>query len=625
MQQKRTKSKIVIGILILALVGSGIGTTFFAGRSSKVASVGGKDIQLSDFMTFYRQRVNYIEGITGQKLSEDALLNIKKNLIAEMVEDAMISSLTEELGIKIGLETTRKYIRKIDAFLDESGNFSKKKFKQILSFIGVTEVQHAEKVRDYIGRMLLLESLLGSYETDYALPFNDKAINAIYTRAYQKRTADILEITKDFPKPKLEPISEKEISDFYQSNTSLFFTKARRSFSYAVINLNKFSDGATVDEVELNKIVTEKSNDSQADIFNILFTSKKDADDAYTLISSNQKTFEDIAKDKFGNSFTQHIEIKDVSMDSTFPETILNEVFKLEPGKTSNVISSSMGWHIIKVNSFHKPSQDFLAQFRENSKRALLEKKKAQLLQEMVRKMNDDLAGGQELSFIAEKYGIELKDVSMVDDQSIDQNGNNLGIDSQTVSTAFNQEVGKTESFAFNPSLNGYVSIFVKDLQEPKQKSLEESRPEVNTALKKKQIDNYLLSEAKNLVVRYQSGENVERFYGVKVLKKQDIYKVSIAKQERLNQSSYPEALVEQLFKMTDRGVTDPLLWDGGAVIATLTGVQNPSSVDPSRMKNMKKAFADANVQILRQQFVSSLESDYKAKINTDLFEKHID
>lgn len=264
-----------------------------------------------------------------------------------------------DLGLVIGEESIKDHIKNTKYFQNDEGEFDKGKFHETLNALHMTEGEYTAKLEKILPAMMFVTSL---FRDNYPVTFGEEIDEQIYRNRHQTRVVDIVKITKDavtnVPKP-----DNQTLLDLYEKNKSHFYYPEYRAAQYISLGQKYFEDQVQISDEEVDDIIEQQKLKDQRDIFNLIFHSKEEAEAVRKALEEDKISFEQIAEE-FGKTKLEETRMNNITKDF-LPESMGEKVFALKAGEVSEVLASSFGWHIIKVESVHQISSENLADLKK--------------------------------------------------------------------------------------------------------------------------------------------------------------------------------------------------------------------------------------------------------------------
>lgn len=479
-------------------------------------------------------------------------------------------------------------------FQNDKGEFDKNKFHKTLNSLHITEKEYIAKLEKILPVMMFMTSL---FKDNYPITFGEKIDEQIYKSRYQTRVVDIVKITEDAVTNVPEP-NDQVLLDLYERNKSNFYYPEYRTAQYISLDQKYFEDQIKISDEEVDGVIEQQELKDQRDIFNVIFSTKEKAETARRAFEEGKTSFEQIVE-KFGKAKLEETRVDNITKDS-LPEDVREKVFALKVGEVSEVLASSFGWHIIKVESAHQISDEDLVDLKKGIKSVLTNQKSFERVNDFINQVNYKIYNGTAIEEILSEYNLPIQTIGPVDASGKDQNGNNVGDSGDLISFIFSRE--KDQKGYFKDVGDAVVSVKITDIIPPKLQSFEESRASAVKLWRSEFIKERMFKLGQEVAVQLKEKTDLEEMQGVKLVKDQQIQR---------NEQSYPFSFIEEIFNMKTAGlVTEPIQYNNEIIIGVLKEMH---------LSNGKLNMLDTGKRVmipLKEQLIRYLKLKYIVEVN---------
>ncbi|MDM8335274.1 peptidylprolyl isomerase [Wolbachia pipientis] len=595
MGAKNFFTKVTVVILACLLIFMGVGNLLSDNnKTEEVARVGKEVITLDEYRSLYQ---NYGKQVSGSDVSEGQVKGLKYDLLNSLIEQKLLFNLISDLGLVVGEESIKDHIKNTKYFQNDKGEFDKEKFYETLNSLYMTEEEYIAKLEKILPAMMFITSL---FKDNYPVTFGEKIDEQIYKNRHQTRVVDIVKITQDAVTNIPEP-DDQTLFDLYEKNQSHFYYPEYRTAQYISLSQKYFEDQIQVSSEEVDNIIEQQELKEQRDIFNLIFHTKEEAETARKAFEEGKISFEQMIE-KFGKTKLEEIRINNITKDF-LPENMREKVFALEAGEVSEVLVSSFGWHIIKVENLHQISDENLANLKKDIKSVLTNQKSFEKVNDFINQVNYKIYNGATIEGISSEYNLPIQTVGPVDANGKDQSGNSVENSNDLISFIFSRE--KDQKGYFKGIGNAVVSVKIVDIIPPKLQSFEESKASVvdfwRNGFKKEQM----LKIGKEVAAQLKEKVDFEKTQGVELIKGQQI------RRDEAAQQNYPFSFIEEIFNMKTTDAVTDLIQDNNEIIIGILKEMYPSSGKLNTFDTGKRVMIS-----LKEQLISYLESKYKVEVN---------
>ncbi len=595
MNVKNFFTKVTVVLLACLLIFMGIGN-LLSGDDEKeeVARVGKEVITSDEYKSLYQ---NYGKQISGSDASREQVKKLKYDLLNGLIEQKLLFNLTSELGLTVGEESIKNHIKNTKYFQNDKGEFDKNKFYETLNDLHMTEKEYIAKLEKVLPAMMFMTSL---FKDNYPVPFGEKIDEQIYKSRYQTRVVDIVKITEDAVTNIPEP-DDQALLDLYERNKSHFYYPEYRTAQYISLGQKYFEDQIKISDEEVDGIIEQQELKNQRDIFNAIFSTKEEAETARRAFEEGKTSFEQIVEE-FGKAKLEETRVNNITKDF-LPEDVREKVFALKVGEVSEVLASSFGWHIVKVESAHQISDEDLVDLKKDIKSVLTNQKSFERVNDFINQVNYKIYNGSEIEEILSEYNLPIQTIGPVDASGKDQSGNNVGDSGDLISFIFSRE--KDQKGYFKGVGDAVVSVKIVDIFPPKLQSFEEGKALAVELWRSEFIKERMFKFGQEVAVQLREKTDLEEIQGVELVKGQQMHR------NKVDQQNYPFSFVEEIFNMKTTGsVTDPIQYNNEIIIGVLKEMHS---------SNGKLNTLDTGKRVmisLKEQLISYLESKYKVEVN---------
>lgn len=252
--------KVIFFLIILSFIFTGVGGYLVPRMNTDPVQVGEYKIKASEWESQYntevRARMQYL-GSSSLLEDKEYLLELKRSVLENMINNAAINTYAFDLGIRISDDQVRDAIANNTAFFKD-GKFDNDLYLATLRASGLNPDYYGEQIR--VSQMST--TLTTPIVSAYVLPF-DNEVKYLYELLNQKRIVDLYSISNDAYLKDVK-ISDEEALAFYQANAKKYFeAKASVKFNYILL---------TQDDVKKNIQYTDEDLQNYYNLNSNLFT-----------------------------------------------------------------------------------------------------------------------------------------------------------------------------------------------------------------------------------------------------------------------------------------------------------------------------------------------------------------
>lgn len=587
-------------------------------------TVNGEEISFEDFQIAYDRTYQNIAAQFGGTLPAGLAesLGLKQQVVNQLIQAALLRQGATKMGIMVSEEEIQNTITSMVQF-QERGGFSMDKYKSLLSANRLTPHKFetnmrfdmlAEKTVRDIGNFAALTS---EYEVQQLYRQDNEKVSVEYTRispddfsanvtVTDEALASWFETVRDNyrsePQISLKyidfsfaevgkkiTVDETQIQAYYDENITLFTTPEKRRARHILLK------AGTDDSEEVHKEKAKKA----ADIVTLAAAS----DDFAALAQEYSE----------GPSNTNGGELGFFAKGQMIP-AFEQAVFSMQPGEISNVVKTSFGYHIIKLEEIQPATTRSLSEAKAEIISTLQSKEAESLAFQLANSAYEGIIGAGSLDAYANANN----------DQKIIETGYftrstppaGLSIDSEFIDKAFSLKAGELSSLVKTTS--GFYIIFAEGVQEPESPALAQVKDEATTDYIAELATKEAQKTAGEILSKLRSGESFSDIIAVTALEIKDSGFIGHNGGE---QSSFPAALTEQIFRLSS---SDPLPENPAVVgddlyVFKFKERQLPETGTNDELEQYRQELLQSKQQELLSAYLSNLEKVAEITVNTNL------
>lgn len=322
----------VIGVVFVFFLGTGGNRG--SGTPSGNAVVQLDDVRLS--MADYGRAVDALEAQLQEQIGADAELPpqaqemIQTQALAQMRDGLVRATAAQELGIQVTTDEIRRTVQTFPIFIDQEGRFDPKEFDEWAQRnFGSQRAFMDALTRDLLGQKLV-QLLVGQVavsdaEIDLALRFELEEVSVAFV-AFDKTQL-----------PAGESVGDEEVEAYAKAHEE----ELKKLFAEREAELSK------PERVRAHHVLIVAATDAGEDVVAAARAKAQAARDRVTAGEDFAKVAQEISADP--TSGAQGGDLGEVRRGSLDP-ALDDAVFALEVGAVSEVLRSSYGFHVIRVD-----------------------------------------------------------------------------------------------------------------------------------------------------------------------------------------------------------------------------------------------------------------------------------
>ena len=610
---------LLIGLLVVAFGLWGIADTFTGFSNEELGRVGSQKIERQEFQLRYAQATQNLSQQLGTPLSaaQARNLGVPQQVMANMLGGASMREAANDLGLAHGDEEIAKSIIGDPNFAGASGKFDEPTFRTVLAQNGLTEELFVEDQRRFHVINQLTTASLDAAQMPQLL------VNGLFEYFLERRVAKYMILTLDQTDEVGDPTDE-ELEAFFNQTKLRFAAPERRSAKALVISPARFAELISIEEETLREEYEYARDD-----FSI--AEKRDIDQ---LVLSDDAQVETVrAMREEGKSFVEILQAVDQTLDNTDLGTVerddlisadLAEIaFSMESGEISDIIEGPLGYVVLRVRSITPgaslPFEAVEAQLRS---RIIYD----QALEDMLafsETVEDELAGGETLESLGQRFDLSVVAIDDINRDGEKPNGNKinlLALYDDIAPTLFESGVG--EDIAMMEMDDGsFVWLRLDTVSPSAVPPLADIRDAVAAEWQVSERTKLLEAMAEHMV---KEGNEIGSFdRASKTFDREPLISEPMTRQT--SNDTFSEAAVARLFSVQDGGFTWANVGFGGEIIVMQVDNIIEAKAEDGEAKDLIFGGEQRKYRLdLSNQFITSLQNDYRTSINQSNLERAI-
>lgn len=502
------------GLLLLLVASFGVwgigGDMLTSSVGSNVIEVGDTSVSLGEFQRDYQRNLNLLSARFNTQLTQEQAqqFGLAQMTVNQIASRALIDEKTKALGLSADDEAVRKMIQSQPTFQNQSGQFDRFMFEQFLARNGYSEGEYIEIVRnDITGNQLFGTLSQGVTKAPTVL------VDTFYAYLAEKRIAkyiDILDSSIGFaPAP-----SDEELEALIKENPENYSAPEYRKISYILLTAETLAAETDISHEDLQAEYEARKSEFDTPetraVVQMIFENGEKASAAHKKITDGAD-FAEIAMSDLQLT-PADIDLGMMSANDFLPE-LQGPIFGLEKGGVTEPIKTILGWHLAKVEDIVPGEEQNFDAVKDQLKQDILQSKAQELLYTEATKLEDEFAGGANLSEAAQTLGLTVVTTEWIDASGNDKTGNPVvGLPEVTgfLSEAFARQTGD-EAELSETADGGYYAVVVDQVEPAAVKPLADVKEQVTQDWQ----DNWRHEEARKkaeaLLVKVNAGEDLEK------------------------------------------------------------------------------------------------------------------
>jgi peptidyl-prolyl cis-trans isomerase D len=458
-----------------------------AAPNEVLAEVEGEAITVGAFQRRYTAQLQAYRNAYGSQLSEQLLrqLGIEQQILQQMVDEEAMVAEARRQGIRVSDIEVRERILAIPAF-QENGHFiGEQRYRQMLQMNNppLTTTDFENNLR----RALLVEKLRNAV-TGW-MSATDSEVADEFRRRNEKVQLDVVPLTPEAFRSQVT-LTDADVAAYFEKGKETYRIGEKRRLRYALVDVDQVRQQLTVSDADLQSFyqqnIAQYTTPEQLAASHILFRLEGKEEDAVRKqaeeVLRRAKAGEDFAALAKEFSEDESNNMNGGSLGEFGRGTMVPEfeqvAFALKPGEISDLVKTSFGYHIIKVEQNQPATTRSLDEVRTEIEEQLKWQKAQEQAESTAKTLEAQIKSREDLDRVAKERGLHVQDTgAFLADEPID----GLGPAPEVAAQAFQLADG-----AVSPALRvsrGWVLATVIGKEEPRLPALDEVRDRVRDDL----------------------------------------------------------------------------------------------------------------------------------------------
>lgn len=348
--------KILLGLIVLAFVFVGTGT-YNSGKASKIGSVNGSPITISDYQTAYYNILGNLRQQFGGQLNDEIIkmFNVQQQAVDQVIEAELMRQAAERVDIIVSNQELIESITRIPAF-QEQGVFDKERYRLLLSQNRLTpesfEIMQKEAILFNKLQAIVAGSVKVSEEEARAWYEWENTAVVIAYASFDPQTFTDIEITDEM------------LKSHYEAHKQDYMTEPAVKARYIKFDPLAYRDKVVVSDQEIENYYNANPREYKIEEMvsgRQIILKSADEDDNGPGEEKRTEALAIMERAKAGEDFAELA--KQYSEDpaketggafgpltrSSLLPAVAEAAFSLEIDEISDPIKTRHGWHILKI------------------------------------------------------------------------------------------------------------------------------------------------------------------------------------------------------------------------------------------------------------------------------------
>ncbi len=547
----------IVVIIALVFIFWGVGANLMGSREAALV-INDEEISFQESQIAYdRAYTNLRNQFGGSDIPQGLLenLGIKEQVINQLIQDALLRQGAVNMGVLISRDEIQETVQNMVQF-QKDGAFNLEKYQTLLAANSYSPTKFEETVKL---DMLAQKVRIGI--TNFAATANDFEIEDLHKL---EKTTVAVNFVKISPSDYMETIvsPEQDLADYYATVQDNYKTEPQVKLQYLDFSYGNVGKKITIDDASIEKYYqdnnAEFSTPEQRSARHILF--KADDSSPADIHESQQKRAQEILElAQNGSDFSELA--KQYSEGPTkerggnlglfsrgqMVKPFDDAVFSLNAGELSDVVKTSFGYHIIKLENIVTATTQPLEEVKSSIVEKLQIEQGKKLAFQLANESYESIIGAGSLK----AYLDANPEIEILNTDFFSRTAPPAGVssDPKFLSAAFALKSGELSSLVETTS--GYAILFAEAIKEPAVPKLADVKEKVIQDFKKSKAEEMAEQTATTLLQKAQESSALSTAAEEAGLTIEN--SGYLAKNDSQSEGAFPAAMVEEAFKLSSK------------------------------------------------------------------------
>jgi peptidyl-prolyl cis-trans isomerase D len=446
-------AKILFGLLIVAFALWGIGDIFSHDQAQKpVATIGNIKYSQNEFRRDLKQAMDrFAAQMQGMQFTAQQFAQFGgvAQVVAQAINRNSLKVYARDHGLGVSQATAVAEIQADPQFQNEQRQFDRNRFVLVLDRLGMSEGGYVSEVQNDLVNQALYRAVLSGI----AVP--GPMADEIYLNQAEERTADVLVIPNTAMTGIAAP-DDAALEQYRKDHADHYKAPEYRAATVLQVSPEDLIDEVSVSDDEVKaEYETQKASFSTPDVREVeqvVVQDQAQADKIEEAVKGGT-SFPDAVKQVTGGAPVVLGKLQKEGL----PQEIADKVFALAAGGVSEPLKSPFGIHVVHVISSEPATTKTLDEMKDQLKHGIALTKATEVLDSLVKQLEDTLAAGASLDETGAKLKIKATTVAAVDSSGKDDKGAESGLKPDVVQLIFSTESGNQS--AVTPFNDGSYAV----------------------------------------------------------------------------------------------------------------------------------------------------------------------
>lgn len=495
---------VIMGGLIISFAIWGIGDIFRGFGQNSVAKIGGTEISIEQFRSYYTDKLQQLGQRMRRSISNDQAraLGLDRQLLGQLVAETTFDEQAKQLRLGLADKDIAERITNDPAFRGVNGQFDRSRFESVIRNAGFNESRFVAEQRNVMLRRQIAQTVSG----DLKVP--ETTLKSIVQYQGEKRAIQYIVLSAaqagDVP-----AASPDDLAKYFDTRKVLFRAPEYRKatlLSLAPSDLAKpeaIADADAKAAYEIRK--ASFGTPEKRELRQIVFPKPEDAAAAAERVTKGL-SFADLAKER--GITDADLNVGTVTKADIIDPVVADAAFALKADEVSAPVKGTFGTVLLQVGKIEAGTQKTYEDVASDLKKELAEARARSEINTLRDKIEDDRAGGATLAETAKKMNLKSVAIDAIDRSGRGRDGQPIaGVPAtpDVVGSIFASDVG-VDNDALQMPPNGYLYYDVTGITQARDRTLDEVKDQVAARWRDDEIAKRLQAKTDDMLNKLKAG-----------------------------------------------------------------------------------------------------------------------
>lgn len=602
---------LVLGFIALSFAVWGIGDVFRGFTATKLAKVGSGEISIEAYRAAYQNELRRLQQRARRAITnaEARQFGLDQQVLQRLVTDLSLDQKAKSLGLTISEDEVAKLTRDESVFKGPSGKFDADRFKQIVRDAGYTERSFLVEQKGSYVRKELTDSVVIGLEPPRIL------LEALHRFRNEARDVAYFILPASTVGEIVAP-SDEELKKYFTDREQSFRAKEYRKLITLTATPAAIAKPQDVADADVRKLYDEVKtkrygSPEKRELQQILFATRDEALQALARLNGGL-SFEALAAER--KLSAKDIDLGTVEAKDLGDKKLADLIFSSAKPGFSDPVQTAFGWAIFDVKKI-APSVigKSFEEARDELRGEIARERAAPDVHKLHDAIEDQRTSGKPLAEAAKSVGLEVATIEATDAAGRDKSGKDiagLAGAEDVLKAAFASDIG-VDNDTVPTKDGGYIWFEVAGVEAARQRSFDEVKQAVETALRAEKLQKALADKAEALTAELRAGkpiDEVAKANGAEVKHANEV--------KRAPHADLANAAILAIFDVPSHGSGSAAI-EGGRLVFYVKDASTPKyDAGSPDAKATAEQIRPAFTNDILEQYVGALEKIFNVSIN---------